>query len=588
MGIRRVTITFDARQKADARRIFDLLSQDDAICFDATLHDASGKTVIECIAVHKDVAPLLSFLSTTADVGTESGATVAISDMLATVPPIDERIARRSASRANDDETPIVSRSNSHKYISQALTAAEVRSRMSIDEIFLQIDSSSRLTFDYVAMLIAASALAAAGLVQDSSVTLVASMLVSPLMSPILAITFGLAVGNAALTRRGLRNELVGVLLCLLIGLTIGSVLAPILGPHAFNGELDGGVWAAYAGSNASWPYRLESTQIRSRGSAASLISGTVIALPSGFALVLAMTGGSQNALVGVAIAAALLPPIVNAGLCFALAFWWQVLDPQANWWRDVTELWHASDWYDALLGNAPPAVPDLSGVSAAASAALSAHAAALAGAAGATPTTTVSTTTVTTAEGSVAAPADHDDASPLVSSPSSNVTITTTTTTTTSIHAAALPAADGIAHAQATMGLAAPPSGRRHPYIVVAVHGFWSFVLFVLNLISIVLIGTATFRLKGVTSHAADAPLVMGANREQRRSLLRALWHDAFEQVLGDQARGVAAGKTARNHAEARTSRSTDISYHADQLRAGSAFPRHAAHGQRGAKEIV
>ena len=72
------------------------------------------------------------------------------------------------------------------------------------------------------------------------------------------------------------------------------------------------------------------------------------------------------------------------------------------------------------------------------------------------------------------------------------------------------------------------------------------------------------------------------------RSRALGALWHDAFEQVLGDQARGVAAGKTARNHAEARTSRSTDISYHADQLRAGSAFPRHAAHGQRGAKEIV
>jgi uncharacterized membrane protein len=52
---------------------------------------------------------------------------------------------------------------------------------------------------------------------------------------------------------------------------------------------------------------------------------GTLVAVPSGFAVVLAMTGGSQNALVGVAIAAALLPPVVNAGLCFALAFWWQV-----------------------------------------------------------------------------------------------------------------------------------------------------------------------------------------------------------------------------------------------------------------------
>lgn len=80
MGIRRVTITFSEGQRADARRIYELLKQDDAITFDATLLDASGKTVIECIATHKDVAPLLSFLGTMSGVGTEHGATVAISD----------------------------------------------------------------------------------------------------------------------------------------------------------------------------------------------------------------------------------------------------------------------------------------------------------------------------------------------------------------------------------------------------------------------------------------------------------------------------------------------------------------------------
>ena len=93
-------------------------------------------------------------------------------------------------------------------------------------------------------------------------------------------------------------------------------------------------------GSNVSWPFVLESTQIRSRGSASSLLAGTLIAVPSGFAVVLAITsGGSQNALTGVAIAAALLPPGVNAGLCWALAFWWQTIDPQANWWRDLGEV---------------------------------------------------------------------------------------------------------------------------------------------------------------------------------------------------------------------------------------------------------
>lgn len=405
---------------------------------------------------------------------------------------------------------------------------------------------SSRLTFDYVTLLLAAAAIAAAGLVQDSSVTVVASMLLSPLMAPILAITFGLAVGDRGLTRRGMRNELVGVLLCLAVGGAVGSVLAPLFGPHAFNnGDLDphrstdGEIWAAYAGSNASWPYQLESTQIRSRGSASSLVSGTLIAIPSGFAVVLAMTSGAQNALVGVAIAAALLPPVVNAGLCFALAFWWQVLDPQASWWRDLTELWDAHDWADLLLGNSggvratPTQVALGAHASAAAVAGDAAAAAALTAAAAtmAAPMTTVTTTTVMTGEdagegGAVAA----------------NVTTITMTTTTTTTIPALTPSL--------------PQSARRHPYLVVAVHGVWSFVLFVLNLISIVLVGTVTFWLKGVSQHAEDSAVVMGANRRQRRTLLRTLWHDAVESVMvGGEAKGLGS----------------PLSQHASQLRAGA-----------------
>ena len=61
------------------------------------------------------------------------------------------------------------------------------------------------------------------------------------------------------------------MLLTLLVGLAAGSALAPLFGPHEFNsGELDPGrnidgeVWARLAGSNVSWPYVLESVQIRS------------------------------------------------------------------------------------------------------------------------------------------------------------------------------------------------------------------------------------------------------------------------------------------------------------------------------------
>ena len=47
---------------------------------------------------------------------------------------------------------------------------------------------------------------------------------------------------------------------------------------------------------------------------------GLFVAIPSGVGVALAISSGGINALVGVAISAALLPPICNAGMLFAYA----------------------------------------------------------------------------------------------------------------------------------------------------------------------------------------------------------------------------------------------------------------------------
>jgi hypothetical protein len=46
---------------------------------------------------------------------------------------------------------------------------------------------------------------------------------------------------------------------------------------------------------------------------------GFIVAAPSGVAVILAVSKGGFNAIVGTAISASLLPPIVNSGLCLAL-----------------------------------------------------------------------------------------------------------------------------------------------------------------------------------------------------------------------------------------------------------------------------
>merc|ERR1719410_1833017 len=72
-------------------------------------------------------------------------------------------------------------------------------------------------------------------------------------------------------------------------------------------------------------------TQISSRGEWMSLAWGAGIAAPSGIGVALGVSADQVSALIGVAISAALLPPVVNSGCCLASAFVFYV-DPR---WDD-------------------------------------------------------------------------------------------------------------------------------------------------------------------------------------------------------------------------------------------------------------
>jgi len=162
------------------------------------------------------------------------------------------------------------------------------------------ISSQNRLTFDYLVLVFVGAVVACAGLTQDSPVTVVASMLISPLMGPILSIAFGLRTGRASMWRKGVRNETIGVAICLLAGTIGGFAVGPFL---------------AYR-TPADVP-----NEIVSRGAKDSLISGVFVAIASGVGVAIGVMQGGVSTLVGVAISAALLPPVVNCGLCFALHF---------------------------------------------------------------------------------------------------------------------------------------------------------------------------------------------------------------------------------------------------------------------------
>ena len=158
-----------------------------------------------------------------------------------------------------------------------------------VENVVQQTKAQAIFSFDFLALCVVASMLAAIGLATDSAVVVVASMLVSPIMGPILAVTFGSVVHDWKLVKVGVLSELLSLLICVCCGFIVGLCFSPY-GPFF------------------GWP----TGEMAGRGTNSGLIVGLAIALPSGIGVALSVLGNNTSSLVGVAISASLLPPAVN------------------------------------------------------------------------------------------------------------------------------------------------------------------------------------------------------------------------------------------------------------------------------------
>jgi len=173
--------------------------------------------------------------------------------------------------------------------------------RPEVEKVVRMTADSSKLNFDFCALCVVASILAASGLATNNTVIIVASMLVSPLMGPIMSATFGFIVADTQMFNEAIKTEMYAIFLCWVSGFFVGIGFAQ---------------W----GEDLDWP----TVEMESRGVPSALLVGIVIAIPSGVGVALSSLSNNTASLVGVAISAALLPPAVNVGICFAYAFFQQ------------------------------------------------------------------------------------------------------------------------------------------------------------------------------------------------------------------------------------------------------------------------
>jgi uncharacterized hydrophobic protein (TIGR00341 family) len=161
------------------------------------------------------------------------------------------------------------------------------------EELYQQVVSNTRLDGTYLLLVVLSTIVATIGMLADNVAVVIGAMVIAPLLGPNLALALGAALGDTGLIADTLKTNLAGMVTALGLSALIGLV---------------GSVDPAASGELAA----------RTDVGLASI----ALALASGGAAVLSLTGNVPTALVGVMVAVALLPPTATLGLMVGDGHW--------------------------------------------------------------------------------------------------------------------------------------------------------------------------------------------------------------------------------------------------------------------------
>ena len=162
--------------------------------------------------------------------------------------------------------------------------------RVSREEILSDIWSQAELNRNFILASILASILATLGLLTDNIIITIASMIIAPYFGPILGTSLGIVLNIDELRRESLKSEFIGLGLSVLTGFGFAMVL-PYTGP----------THRILAISNPTY-------------------IDIIFAVVAGIAAAISVISVAPVALVGVAIAASIVPPAVNVGIGLSFA----------------------------------------------------------------------------------------------------------------------------------------------------------------------------------------------------------------------------------------------------------------------------
>ncbi len=153
------------------------------------------------------------------------------------------------------------------------------------EEILQDISADAKLDRDFIIMVTLSTIVAAIGLHSDSIAGVIGAMVIAPLLGPILGFSFAAALGDRTLLLGSGKTLAAGVAIALVCSVAISFMI-----------DVD-----------------LQSQELITR--AEVRLDGMALAIAAGCAAALSIARGQGSALVGVMVAAALLPPGAAIGL---------------------------------------------------------------------------------------------------------------------------------------------------------------------------------------------------------------------------------------------------------------------------------
>jgi uncharacterized hydrophobic protein (TIGR00341 family) len=201
--------------------------------------------------------------------GKEEGFRINIYDVQASLPPVP----KLDQSTADAD------------------TAKKSQERISREELHQDLEEAAKATNIYIALIVLSSIVAAIGVLNDNVAVIIGAMVIAPMLGPNVALSLATTLGDLSLARDALKTNLLGILIAIVLSIMMGLTL----------------------------PIDPSLKEIASRTHVGSM--DIVLALASGAAGALSFTTAAPAVLIGVAVAVALLPPLVTSGLLLGAGY---------------------------------------------------------------------------------------------------------------------------------------------------------------------------------------------------------------------------------------------------------------------------